>query len=321
MRNHLCEVLDIDIPIICAPFGPWDSVDVAAAVCAAGGLGSLGTAVRPVSDLQEQWLRLRRRTDRPFAINHQPRPFDEAAFAATLAHRPAAISYHMGDPGDLVDRAHQVGVRWIQQVMDVDQARQALDRGADVIVAQGGEAGGHSGFVSTMALVPQVVDVAGETPVVAAGGICDGRGLAAALALGAQGVAMGTRFLASAEMRVDEAWKRMLIEASSRDAKQDELLDVLLPPYNRPHYPAVGRMLPTAFARRWNGRTEELSARACELAPAIVSSVLAGGGHEYLPFAGQSVGLINEVLPAAEIVHRTWRQASAILADLAARDV
>ena len=230
MRTPLCDVLGIDVPIICAPFGPWDSVDVAAAVCAAGGLGSLGTAVRPVGELQEQWQRLRRRTDRPFAVNHQPRPFDEAAFAATLAHRPAAISYHMGDPGELVDRAHDVGIRWIQQVMDVDQARQALDRGADVIVAQGGEAGGHSGFVSTMALVPQVVDVAGTTPVVAAGGIADGRGLAAALALGAQGAAMGTRFLASTEMRIDEAWKRMLVEAASRDAQHDELLDLLLPP-------------------------------------------------------------------------------------------
>ena len=242
MRTPLCDVLDIDVPIICAPFGPWDSVDVAAAVCAAGGLGSVGTAVRPVGELQEQWQRLRRRTDRPFAVNHQPRPFDEAAFAATLAHRPAAISYHMGDPGELVDRAHDVGIRWIQQVMDVDQACQALDRGADVIVAQGGEAGGHSGFVSTMALVPQVVDVAGTTPVVAAGGIADGRGLAAALALGAQGVAMGTRFLASTEMRIDEGWKRMLVAAASRDAaarraprRPAPALQPPAPPGRRPH--------------------------------------------------------------------------------------
>ena len=104
-------------------------------------------------------------------------------------------------PADLVARARDAGIIWIQQVMDCDQAEQALDTGADVIVAQGGEAGGHSGWVSTMVLVPQVVDVAGDVPVVAAGGIADGRGLAAALALGAQGVSMGTRFLASHEMR------------------------------------------------------------------------------------------------------------------------
>jgi nitronate monooxygenase/enoyl-[acyl-carrier protein] reductase II len=167
-----------------------------------------------------------------------------------------------------------------------------------------------------MALVPQVVDVAGATPVVAAGGIADGRGLAAALALGAQGVAMGTRFLASVEMRVAEEWKRMLVAAASRDARHDELLDGLLPPYNRPHHPAVGRMLPTAFAKRWRSRPEELAARAGELAPAIVSAVLAGGGQEYVPFAGQSVGLVNEVLPAAEIVRRTCEQAAAVLAEL-----
>ncbi len=319
MRTLLCDVLDIDVPLICAPFGPWDSVELAAAVCAAGGLGSLGTAVRPLPELQDQWTRLRRRTDRPFAINHQPRPFDEAAFAATLAARPAAISYHMGDPGELVDRAHEAGCRWIQQVMDVDQAREAVRRGVDVIVAQGGEAGGHSGFVGTMALVPQVVDIAGEIPVVAAGGISDGRGLAAALALGAQGVAMGTRFLATPEMRIDEGWKRMLVSAASRDARHDEVLDRVLPPFNRPHYPAAARMLPTAFSREWEGRGDELAARATEIAPEIVRSVLAGGGHEYVPFAGQSVGLVDEVLPAGEIVRRTVSGADEILARFSSR--
>jgi enoyl-[acyl-carrier protein] reductase II len=128
---------------------------------------------------------------------------------------------------------------------------------------------------------------------------------------------MGTRFLASAEMRIDEHWKRMLVEAESSDAQHDDVLDLLLPPYNRPHYPAVGRVLPTAFAERWAGHSEELAARAAELAPAVVSAVLAGRGHEYVPFAGQSVGLVHEVLPAAEIVRRTCEQASAILAELA----
>ena len=210
MRTPLCDVLGIDVPIIAAPFGPWDSVELAAAVCRAGGLGSLGTAVRPVPELRDQWRRLRARTDRPFAVNHVTRPFDEEAFTATIDAAPAAISFHLGDPGELVARAHDAGIRWIQQVMDVDQAREAVLRDV-VIVAQGGEAGGHGGFVGTVALVPQVVDVAGAIPVVAAGGIADGRGLAAALALGAAGVAMGTRFLASEEMSVDPEWKRMTV--------------------------------------------------------------------------------------------------------------
>lgn len=205
----------------------------------------------------------------------------------------------------------------MQQVMDVDQARQAVHRDVDVIIAQGGEAGGHSGFVSTMTLVPQIVDVAGDIPVVAAGGITDGRGLAAALALGAQGVAMGTRFLASIEMTVAAEWKRMLVEASSRDAVHDDLLDGLLPPYNRPHYPAGARMLPTQFSREWAGRGDELAAQAADIGPKIVQSVLAGAGHDYVPFAGQSVGLIHEVLPAREIVRGTVTQATEILAALA----
>ena len=187
MRTHLCDLLDIDVPVLLAPFGPWEQVELAAAVCEAGGLGSLGTAARPLPDLREQWARLRRLTQRPFAINHTMRPLDEEAFAATLAFRPAAISFHLAVPDDLIARAHDAGILWIQQVMDVRQAEQAVRAGVDVIVAQGGEAGGHGGLVSTMVLVPQVVDLAGDIPVVAAGGIADGRGLAAALALGAAG--------------------------------------------------------------------------------------------------------------------------------------
>ena len=316
MRTALCDVLGIEAPVIAAPFGPWDSVELAAAVCRAGGLGSLGTAVRPVPELRDQWRRLRDRTDRPFAINHVTRPFDEEAFAATLAARPAAISFHLGDPGELVARAHDAGIRWIQQVMDVEQAREAVRREVDVVVAQGGEAGGHSGFVGTMALVPQVVDVAGAIPVVAAGGIADGRGLAAALALGAAGVAMGTRFLAAQEMSVDPEWKRMIVRARSGDAVQVEVLDLLLPPYNRPHYPARARVLRTPFLDEWSGRPDELARQAPELAARIVEEVRQGGGQEHVPFAGQSAGLVAEVLPAGRIVAGTVREAEHILAAL-----
>jgi enoyl-[acyl-carrier protein] reductase II len=318
MRTPLCDLLGIDVPVIGAPFGPWDSVDLVAAVADAGGLGSLGTAVRPLHELQEQWRRLRRRSGRPFAINHQVRPFDEATFAATLEARPAAISFHLGDPGDLVARAHGAGIRWVQQVMDVDQAEVAVRRGVDVLVAQGGEAGGHSGFIGTLSLVPQVVDVAGDIPVVAAGGVADGRGLAAALALGAQGVVLGTRLLASTEMSVSPQWKRMVVAAASRDSVHEELVDVLLPPFNRPHWAAAPRVLRTPFAARWAGRRDELAARAAELAPALVREILAGGGEDMVPFAGQSVGLVRDIRPAAEIVRDTVEEADGILERLGA---
>jgi enoyl-[acyl-carrier protein] reductase II len=316
MRTRLCDLLDISVPIIGAPFGPWNSVKLAAAICEAGGLGSLGTVVRPVGQLKQQWAQLRELTDRPFAINHQPRPFNLEAFDATLEARPAVISYHMGDPGDLVDRAHLAGSLWMQQVMDVDEARRAVDRGADIIVAQGSEAGGHSGFVSALVLVPQVVEIAGDRPVVAAGGIADGRGLAAALCLGASGVVMGTRFLASTEMAVHPAWKEMILHAESRDARHSTLTDLILPPYNRPHDPAMARVLPTAFAARWSGRPDDLAERVASLAPTILNEILSGGGQDYVPFAGQSVGLIHDIRPAGDIVATAVEEAEQILSSL-----
>ena len=146
-------------------------------MCEARALGSVGTAVRPLGQLREQCAPLRALTDLPFAINHTARPLDEEAFAATLAFAPAVVSFHLAVPADLIARAHDAGIVWLQQVVDVHQAEEAAAAGADVIIAQGGEGGGNGGFVSTIVLVPQVVDIAGEIPVVAAGGIADGRGL------------------------------------------------------------------------------------------------------------------------------------------------
>jgi enoyl-[acyl-carrier protein] reductase II len=314
LRTRLCELLGIEVPIIGAPFGPWEQVELAAAISQADALGSVGTAVRSVPELQAQWERLRELTDRPFAINHTVRPFDEAAFAATLAFRPPAISFHLGVPADLVARAHDAGILWIQQVMDRAQAEEALAAGADVIVAQGGEAGGNGGWVSTMVLVPQVVDLAGDVPVVAAGGIADGRGLAAALALGAQGISMGTRFLASTEMRVADAWKQRIVAADATDAVKIANSDRVMPPFNRPGGPAEPRALGTPLIAQLRAHPEWIDPAV--MGARLRASLLAGAGHEYLPFTGQSAGLIHEVLPAAEIVARTVAEAEAVLASV-----
>jgi nitronate monooxygenase/enoyl-[acyl-carrier protein] reductase II len=311
LRTPVCELLGIEAPIIGAPFGPWDQVELAAAISGAGALGSVGTALRGVPELQAQWERLRELTDRPFAINHTVRPFDEAAFAATLAFRPAAISFHLGVPADLIARAHDEGILWIQQVMNRAQAAEAVEAGADVIVAQGGEAGGNGGWVATMVLVPQVVDLAGDIPVIAAGGIADGRGLAAALALGAQGVNMGTRFLAATEMRIADEWKQRIVAADALDAVKVVNSERVMPPFNRPGGPAEPRALGTPLI-------EQLRAHPDWVDPAVMGlrlreSLLAGRGHEYLPFTGQSAGLIDDVLPAAEIVARVMAEAEAAL--------
>jgi enoyl-[acyl-carrier protein] reductase II len=311
LRTPLCDRLGIDVPIIGAPYGPWEQVDLAAAISNAGGLGSVGTALRTVPELQAQWQRLRELTDRPFAVNHTIRPFTEETFDATIEAAPPAISFHLAVPADLIERAHAVGSKWIQQVVDVRQAEEAVAAGADVIVAQGGEAGGHSGTVATMVLVPQVVDVAGDIPVVAAGGIADGRGLAAALALGAQGVCMGTRFLAAEEMRIDAAWKRRILEADAADAVHVRNSERVLPPYNRPGARVEPRALRTPLIDQLRDHPEWID--PAQLGPRIRDAVLAGRGDEYLPFTGQSVGLIHEVLPAAEIVRRTVAEAETAL--------
>jgi enoyl-[acyl-carrier protein] reductase II len=315
LKTPLCDLLGIEVPIICAPFGPWHQVDLAAAVCEAGALGSVGSVLRPAAELRQQWEALRARTDRPFAINHTARPFDREIFDEILDFGPAVVSFHLGDPDGLVERAHAVGALWMQQVMNAEQALRAVDLGVDVIIAQGAEAGGHGGGVSTMVLVPQVIDIAGTIPVVAAGGIADGRGLAAALAMGAQAVNMGTRFLASSEFAGKDDWKKMILDARSEDTVQTDALDPIMPPYTMATpWHGKGRMLRTPFLATWDGRTDELAARADELGAEMIGAILAGNGHEYTPFAGQSAGLINDILPAAEIVRRTVGQAHNALA-------
>jgi nitronate monooxygenase/enoyl-[acyl-carrier protein] reductase II len=313
LRTPLCGLLGISVPIVLAPFGPWDQVDLAAAVCESGALGSLGTAIRSPAELREQWARLRSLTNRPFAVNHTGRPFSEEAFAATLDAAPAAISFHMGVPAELIARAHDRGIAWIQTVGDWPCTEAALAAGADVLVAQGSEAGGNSGWVSSLVLIPSVVDAAGDVPVVAAGGIADGRGLAAALVLGAQGASLGTRFLATTEMRVSAAWKQRITEAGAQDAVKVQNAERVMPPFNLPQLglPFAPRALRTPLIERLEDDPGAVDPAVA--GPELLAAVRAGGGEDYLPFAGQSVELIHDVLPAAEVVRRLMDEAGAAL--------
>ena len=313
MRTPFCDLLGIEAPIVLAPFGPWEQVELAAAVSNAGGLGSVGTAVRPVDELRAQWTRLRDLTDRPFAINHTGRPFDEEVFDAIIEAAPPAVSFHMGVPRDLVARAHEAGARWIQQVGDVRSAEIALEAGADVLVAQGWEAGGNSGWVGTMVLVPQVVDVAGDVPVLAAGGIADGRGIAAALVLGAQGVMLGTRFLASVEMGIDQSWKDRIVGADAPDAVKVPRSERVMPPFtlDLPGDAPAPRALRTDLIDRLEADPGSVAPE--EVVPAFLAEVRANRGHDSLPFTGQSAALVHDVAPAAEILTRVLAEADAAL--------
>ena len=304
LQSGLCDLLGIDVPIVLAPFGPWDQVDLAAAVSNAGALGSVGTAVRSPDELRAQWTRLRDLTDRPFVINHTGRPFNDEAFTATLEFSPSAISFHMGVPTELIARAHDRGIRWIQTVGDTEAAAVALEAGADVLVAQGTEAGGNAGWIGTLVLVPSIVDLAGDVPVVAAGGIADGRGIAAALSLGAQGVSMGTRFLATTEMTVDQSWKERIVAAGALDTVKVPHSELVMPPFNIPQIgiPFAPRCLRTPL-------TEQLETDAASVNPAsaralLVESIRSGGGHDLLPFTGESAALVHDIVPARELIPR-----------------
>ena len=313
MHTSFCELLGIEHPIVLAPFGPWAQVELAAAVCNAGGLGSLGTALRSADELRAQWQELRELTDRPFAVNHTGRPFAEDAFAATLDAAPAVISFHMGVEPALIARAHDRGILWMQTVSDPDAAELALDAGADILIAQGGEAGGHGGWTATMVVVPSVVDVAGDVPVVAAGGIGDGRGIAAALTLGAQGVCLGTRFLATTEMAIDQAWKERIVAASATEAVKVPNHDLVLPPFNLAQIgtPNAPRALRTPFIDQLESNPESVDPAA--IGPRLVAAVRAGRGHDLLPFTGQSAALVHDIVPAADLMARLVEEADASL--------
>lgn len=313
MRTRICELLGIEFPVIQAGMSIFTSAELVCAVSNAGGLGSLGCWRRPPEDLARQLTVIRERTSRPFAINHVVPALDEAVFAMSLEARPALISLALGDPGDLVKRIHDAGIKAMQQVTTVAQARQAAERGVDIIVAQGSDGGGYIGTVGTLALVPQVVDAVRPIPVVAAGGIADGRGLAAAIMLGAEGINLGTRFLASEEAPVGAAWKRSIVEAAAEDAVRVEVLNDIMPNPGSLGYGTVLRSLRSPFIDTWHDRRDEARRQAERLLGELVALTKQGRIGEALPAAGQSAGLIDDIRPCAEILRRIVDEAESLL--------
>ncbi len=327
IRTALCELLGIDHPIIQAGMGPFAPASLAAAVSNAGGLGSLGTfgldpikLVRPADDLDRQFASIRDMTDRPFAINYVVPYFEErveeraALFDRGLSIHPKLVSFALGDPGDLVKRAHDAGALVMLQVTTVGQAEQAAAGGVDVVVAQGGESGGYGGGVATMVLVPQIVDAVRPIPVVAAGGIFDGRGLAAALMLGAVGANVGTRFLASREATISDGYKQAIVAAASEDAVKFEALNELLASPGTKGYGTVLRSVKTPFIDELRAQPELARRDSQRLLEVLKKAIQAGNVHEVLPTAGQTAGGIHEVLPVAEIIERMVSEAEKALA-------
>lgn len=320
LRTPICDLLNIDVPILSAGMaGGTAGPTLAAAVSNAGGLGGLGGIVGGGPEgLRALIHETRALTSRPFSVNlwvHLLPPVP-AFFDVCLEERVPSVTLSFGDPTPYAGRAHDAGVLVVAQVQTVAAAKQAAAAGVDAIIAQGGEAGGHTGSVATMALVPQAVDVAGGIPVIAAGGIADGRGVVAALALGAQGVSMGTRFVAATESTTPAQLHRERIIASTAD---DTVFTDVFDIVDGLRWPSGihGRAINTEFAREWHGREDEL-------AGAIEKIKGEGERPGELPvrahsaYAGQSAGLISGVKPASQIIADIIAEADAVLARLAA---
>jgi len=325
MANPLCEKLGIAVPIIQAPMGGTGFVTrLAAAVCNAGGLGILHLWRADIPVLRAQIRELKGLTDKPFAVNLNMQFPQDDRLEACLQEGVPVISFFWGDPGDRVLKAQDGGAVVMHTIGSVREALTSVQRGVDIVVAQGWEAGGHvRGTVSTMALVPAVVDAVGPLPVVAAGGIADGRGMAAALALGAAGVWIGTRFLASREVNLHPRYRERLLQAGEEDTVYlENLYDIGWP--DAPHrvlrnkvvdaWEAAGR--PMSGQRPGEG---EIVARSEALGEAVryrifMASADVEGDIDALPFwCGQGVGLVREIMPAAEILREIHGDAQKIL--------
>jgi enoyl-[acyl-carrier protein] reductase II len=314
LRTRLCDVLGIDVPIILAAMGGTaSSAEFTAAASNEGALGSIGSLFRTNAAIKRDIDVVQQLTNRNFAVNHIPPTLDADAFRHTLAARPAVISFALGDPGDLARQAHDVGAKVMIQITTVRQAIEAAARGADVIIAQGGEAGGYGGSVSTMTLVPQVVDAVSPIPVVAAGGIFDGRGIAAAFMLGALGVNLGTRFLASKEAPIEDAWKAAITAAQSEDAVKMDVLNDIQPLPGTGGYGTVLRSLRTPFMDEWDGNRERARRERERLWGEMQARSRAGRRSETLLTAGQTSGGIKDVLPIAEIIRQLMAEAERLL--------
>ncbi|HKZ81677.1 MAG TPA: nitronate monooxygenase [Pyrinomonadaceae bacterium] len=234
IQTPFSRLLSIELPIVQAPIGSATCPALAAAVSEAGGLGMLAMSWRDIDEIREIIRETRELTIRPFGVNLVLEWPQHERLQACLEEGVKIVSFFWGDPVPYIQAAHGAGAIVIHTVGSAAEARRSVDRGVDVIVAQGWEAGGHVwGEVASLPLIPQIVDAVAPVPVVAAGGIADGRGLAAALMLGASGIWMGTRFLASKEAAVHPLYKEKVLQAAEVDAVYCRLFDIGWP--NAPH--------------------------------------------------------------------------------------
>jgi NAD(P)H-dependent flavin oxidoreductase YrpB (nitropropane dioxygenase family) len=318
LKTRFSELFEIEYPIVCAGMGGIALTKLAAAVSEAGGLGTIALAGFLPAEIRDQIAAARKITAKPIVVNLLI-PFLQPGVIEALAHQPiSAVTLFWGDPAEHIPACKQLGLMVIWQCGSAEEALAAKRAGADAIIAQGFEAGGHvRGVVTTFALVPEVRDAIGDLPMIAAGGISDGRGLAAAIALGADGAVFGTRFLVTHESGAHREYKQALLSSHASDTLHTKLYDVGWPD-------AAHRVLRTPLVDAWERagspapghRPKEGEANARLLNASLVnysvwppSESVEGDVGGLAFYAGQSVSMVKEIEPAGEVVRKIAREA------------
>lgn len=311
LQTNICDLLNVEHPLGNAGMAGVAQPALCAAVAEAGGIGTVAMGGSTASEVSERVSAVQALTDRPFSANFIAWVIenDASPLDAALEAGVASITLSFGDPSPYVDRVHAAGSLLLNQVQTVEAARQATEAGVDVIIAQGNEAGGHTGVMPLLPLLPQVVDVAGGLPVVAAGGIGDGRGLAAVMMLGAQGALMGTRFIAADEAESD--WPLLpeqVLAASADDSVWTTAIDIAQGGGRSLWPTGIGaRSIRTAWLERWVGHEDELARMLA------ADRGAADDGDRTPAYAGPAAGMVTSHEPASRILTSIVAEASEII--------
>lgn len=313
IRTPICDLLGINYPILLAGMGGVSYAELCAAVSNAGAFGTLGMAGRSPKEIGEEIRKVRDLTDKPFGVDllaAVPESLERTADLIIEGGAKAFISGLGVPPPHLVKKFHDAGLKVMNVSGTVRHAKAAQAGGLDAVVAQGTEAGGHTGKIASMALIPQVVDAV-SIPVIAAGSIVDGRGLAAALALGAQGVWMGTRFIASAEAHAGALYKQVILDACDEDTI-----------VTRCYSGKTMRVFKNEYVADWERRPQDIQPFPQQAMLSHQAGVMGGIGgqieglsRERSAFAiGQGAGAIDDVKPAREIIREMMAEAEEVIA-------
>src|ERR1700744_70210 len=312
LRTPLCDMLGIDYPIMLAGMGGVSYGELAAAVSEAGGFGTLGMAGGSPDEVKHEMKVVRCRSDKPFGVDllaAVPESLERTADIIIEGGAKAFISGLGVPPPHLVKKFHDAGLKVMNVNGTVKHARSAEAGGLDAVVAQGTEAGGHTGRVAGLALIPQIVDAV-KIPVIAAGSIVDGRGLAAALALGAQGVWLGTRFIASREAHAGALYKQVILDAGDEDTT-----------ISRSYSGKPMRVFANEWTKDWDVRPQDIQKFPAQAILSTQAGVMGGIGgqihgltRERSAFAmGQGAGGIHDVKPARAIIQEIMAEAEEVI--------